>query len=98
MARMGRVLGALALLTSAMLPLSAAADVRPSPTLAQIMLPAPSGYTSQTSSALRGNFSSNNLSSTWGAKAPEAHKALERDAFLHLYGITVINPTPQHPL
>jgi hypothetical protein len=98
MARMGRVLGALALLTSAMLPLSAAADVSPSPTLAQIMLPAPSGYTSQTSSALSGSFSSNNLSSTWGAKAPEAQKALEQDGFVDGYGITVINQTVHHAL
>jgi hypothetical protein len=98
LARIRRSLGALVLVAVAMIPLSAAADVSPSPTLAQVMLPAPSGYTAQTSSALSGSFSSNNLSSTWGAKAPEAQKALEQDGFVDGYGITVVDLTARHAL
>jgi hypothetical protein len=95
---MRRMLCALVLVPSALLPLSAAAVVSPSPSLAQIMLPAPSGYTAQTSSALSGSFSSNNLSSAWGTKAPEAQKALEQDGFVDGYGITVVNETAHHAL
>ncbi len=95
---MRRILGALVGTASAMIPLSAAALVTPSPSLAQIMLPAPSGYTSQTSSAISGSFTSSNLSSTWGTQAPQAQKALEQDGFVDGYGITVINQTVHHAL
>jgi len=81
-----------------MLPLSAAATPNPSPSLPQIMLPAPSGYTAQTSSVLSGSFSSRNLSSAWGAKAEEAQKALEQDGFVDGYGITMIDLTARHGL
>jgi hypothetical protein len=92
------MLGALVLVAWAMLPHSAAASPYPSPSLAQIMLPAPSGYTAQTSSVLSGSFSSRNLSSAWGIKAPEAEKALEDDGFLDGYGITMIDLTARHGL
>jgi hypothetical protein len=62
------------------------------------MLPAPSGYTAQTSSALSGNFTSHNLSSAWGTKAAAAQTALEQDGFVDGYGITVVNHTVHHRL
>jgi len=79
-----------------MLPLSAAAAPSPSPSLPEIMLPAPSGYTEETSAILSGSFSSRNLSSTWGTKAPEAQKALEQDGFVDGYGITVVDHSIHH--
>jgi hypothetical protein len=97
MARMCRILGALMLVASATLPLSAAAASNPTPSLAQIMLPAPSGYTAQ-SSTLSGSFTSHNLSSAWGAKAAEAQIALEQDGFVDGYGMTVVDQTAQRGL
>src|SRR5712691_13015630 len=96
MARMRRILGALVIAASSMLPMSAAAAPNPSPSLAQVMLPAPSGYTAETSSAISGSFASHNLSSAWGTKAAEAQSALEQDGFVDGYGITVVNHTIHH--
>src|SRR5713101_5421934 len=96
MARMWRTLGALALAASSMLPMSAPAAPNPSPSLAQIMLPAPSDYTAETSSAISGSFDSHNLSSAWGTRAAEAQTALEQDGFVDGYGITVVNHTIHH--
>src|SRR6266849_3859183 len=96
MARMRRILGALVIAASSMLPMSAAAAPNPSPSLAQVMLPAPSGYTAETSSAISGSFASHNLSSAWGTKAAEAQTALEQDGFVDGYGITVVNHTIHH--
>jgi hypothetical protein len=98
MARMRRMVCALVLVASAMLPLSAAADVRPSPSLAQVMLPAPGGYTGQRSTVLSGSFTSQNLSSGWGTRSAEAQAALEQDGFIDGYGITVVNETAQRAL
>jgi hypothetical protein len=92
------VLCALVLMATAMIPHSAAAVVSPSPSLAQIMLPAPSGYTAQTSNILSGSFTSPNLSSAWGTHAAEAQKALEQDGFVDGYGITVVDHTAHHGL
>jgi len=96
MAPMRRILGALVIAASSMLPMSAAAAPNPSPSLAQVMLPAPSGYTAETSSAISGSFASHNLSSAWGTKAAEAQTALEQDGFVDGYGITVVNHTIHH--
>ncbi len=93
---MRRILGALVIAASSMLPMSAAAAPNPSPSLAQVMLPAPSGYTAETSSAISGSFASHNLSSAWGTKAAEAQTALEQDGFVDGYGITVVNHTIHH--
>ncbi len=95
---MRRILGALVLAASSMLPMSAAAAPNPSPSLAQVMLPAPSTYTAETSSALSGSFTSHNLSSAWGTRAAEAQTALEQDGFVDGYGITVVNHTIHHRL
>jgi hypothetical protein len=76
-----------------MLPLSAAAVVSPSPSLAQIMLPAPGGYTGQRTTALSGSFTSGNLSSEWGTKSADAQKALEQDGFVDGYGLAVVDET-----
>jgi len=91
-------LGALVLVASSMVPLSAAAAANPSPSLAQIMLPTPSGYTVETSSVLSGSFTSLNLSSAWGTRAAQAQRALEQDGFVDGYGITVVNHTVHHRL
>ena len=93
---MRRIVGALVIAASSMLPMSAAAAPNPSPSLAQVMLPAPSGYTAETSSAISGSFASHNLSSAWGTKAAEAQTALEQDGFVDGYGITVVNHTIHH--
>jgi hypothetical protein len=93
MAHMHRVLCAVALAASSMLPLSAAAVVSPSPSLAQIMLPAPGGYTGQRTTALSGSFTSGNLSSEWGTKSADAQKALEQDGFVDGYGLAVVDET-----
>ena len=93
---MRRILGALVIAASSMLPMSAAAAPNPSPSLAQVMLPAPSGYTAETSSAISGSFASHNLSSAWGTRAAEAQTALEQDGFVDGYGITVVNHTIHH--
>jgi hypothetical protein len=95
---MRRSLGALVLVAPAMLPLLAAAAPNPSPSLAQIMLPAPSGYSVQTSTVLSGSFTSHNLSSGWGTKAAEAQTALEQDGFVDGYGMTVVDQTAQRGL
>jgi hypothetical protein len=92
------MLCALVLMSSAMIPLSAAAVVSPSPSLAQIMLPAPGGYTGQRSTILSGSFTSQNLSSGWGTKSAEAQTALEQDGFVDGYGITVVNEASQRAL
>jgi len=62
------------------------------------MLPAPSSYTAETSSALSGSFTSHNLSSAWGSRAAEAQSALEQDGFVDGYGIIVVNHTVHHRL
>ncbi len=93
---MRRIVGALVVAAWSMLPMSAAAAPNPSPSLAQVMLPAPGGYTAETSSAISGSFASHNLSSAWGTKAAEAQTALEQDGFVDGYGITVVNHTIHH--
>jgi hypothetical protein len=98
MARMRPMLCALVLVASAMVPLSAAADVSPSPSLAQIMLPAPGGYTGQRSTVLSGSFTSQNLSSVWGTRSADAQKALEQDGFVDGYGLAVVDETAQRAL
>jgi hypothetical protein len=95
---MRRTHGALVVAASSMLPLLAVAAPNPSPSLTQIMLPAPSGYTSQSSTAVSGSFNSHNLSSAWGTKAAEAQRALEQDGFVDGYGMTVVNQTAQRGL
>jgi hypothetical protein len=95
---MRRSLGALVLVAPLMLPLLAAAAPNPSPSLAQIMLPAPAGYSVQTSTVLSGSFTSHNLSSGWGTKAAEAQTALEQDGFVDGYGMTVVDQTAQRGL
>ena len=92
------MLCALVLVASAMVPLSAAADVSPSPSLAQIMLPVPGGYTGQRSTVLSGSFTSQNLSSVWGTRSADAQKALEQDGFVDGYGIAVVDETAQRAL
>jgi hypothetical protein len=92
------MLCALVLMASALVPLSAAAVVGPSPSLAQIMLPAPGGYTGQRSTVLSGSFTSQNLSSTWGTRSAEAQKALEQDGFVDGYGIAVVDEAAQRAL
>ncbi len=92
------MLCALVLAASALLPLSAAAVVSPSPSLAQIMLPAPGGYTGQRSTVLSGSFTSQNLSSAWGTRSADAQKALEQDGFVDGYGIAVVNEAAQRAL
>ena len=62
------------------------------------MLPAPSGYTAQTSSVLSGSFTSLNLSSAWGTRTAAAQTALEQDGFVDGYGITAVNHTVHHAL
>jgi hypothetical protein len=81
-----------------MLPMSVAATPNPSPSLAQITLPAPSGYTAETSNILSGSFVSHNLSSAWGTRAAEAQTALEQDGFVEGFGITVVNHPIHHRL
>jgi hypothetical protein len=98
MARMRPMLCALVVMASAMLPLSAAGDVSPSPSLAQIMLPAPGGYTGQRSTVLSGSFTSQNLSSVWGTRSADAQKALEQDGFVDGYGIAVVDEAAQRAL
>jgi hypothetical protein len=98
MARMRRMVCALVLAASTMLPLSAAAVVSPSPSLAQIMLPAPSGYTGQRSTVLSGSFISQNLSSAWGTKAADAQRALDQDGFVDGFGMMVVNEAAQRAL
>jgi hypothetical protein len=95
---MRRMLCALVLMPSALLPLSAAAVVSPSPSLAQVMLPAPGGYTGQRSTVLSGSFTSQNLSSGWGTRSADAQKALEQDGFVDGYGIAVVNEAAQRAL
>jgi hypothetical protein len=92
------MLCALVLMASAMLPISAAAVVSPSPSLAQIMLPAPSGYTGQRSTILSGSFTSQNLSSAWGSRSADAQRALDQDGFVDGYGIMVVNEAAQRAL
>jgi hypothetical protein len=98
MALMRPVLCALVLTASALLPLSAAAVVSPSPSLAQIMLPAPGGYTGQRSTVLSGTFTSQNLSSAWGTRSAQAQSALEQDGFVDGYGLMVVNEAAQRAL
>jgi hypothetical protein len=83
MARVKRALCAVAVLATALLPLAAAAGGSPSPSLDHVLLAPPTGYSLMTSPLLpNGRFSVHDLSTTWGAKAPEVESLLAQDGFV----------------
>lgn len=96
---MKRILSAVAILATALLPLSAAAapTPSPSPSLDHVLLPPPSGYTPSTA-APNGRFSIHDYAATWGTRAAEAERTLGQDGFVDAYLMVWINRPAQRGL
>jgi len=94
-----RILGALPVAAAALLPIAAAAIPIPSPSLAQVLLPPPSGYTEVGASApFHGQFNSQVYAAAWGTKAADAQKALDENGFVDAYGTFLVNQLDKHVL
>jgi hypothetical protein len=87
MARVRRILCALPILTTAVLPVTAATLPSPAPSIDHVLLAPPSGYTPvNTTTVFSGRFTIHDLSATWGAKAAEVEKTLGQDGFVDGFG------------
>lgn len=87
---MSRILCALAIAAGALLPLSVAAVPSPSPSLAQILAPPPSGYSEVTTAKLHGRFDAIGYTDDYGTQATQAGDTLIGDGFVDGYGMTWI--------
>src|SRR5207245_3720925 len=97
--RVVRLLCALPVAAAALLPIAAAAIPIPSPSLAKVLLPAPSGYTEVGASApFHGQFNSQVYAAGWGTKAADAQKALDDNGFVDAYGTVLVNQLDKHVL
>jgi len=93
-----RVLCALAIAAGALLPLSAAATPSPSPSLAQVLAPPPSGYSEVGTAKLHGRFDAIGYTDSFGTRATEAENTLIKDGFVDGYGMTWIQQSSGHAL
>ncbi len=99
MSRVVRFLCVLPVAAAALLPITAAAIPIPSPSLAQVLLPPPSGYTEVGASApFHGQFNSQVYAAGWGPKAADAQKALDENGFVDAYGRVLVNQLDKHGL
>jgi hypothetical protein len=83
----------------ALLPMSAfAASPTPnlSPSLDQILAPAPSGYATQVKGPYSGPMDANQLAQAWGDKSATIESELERDGFVAAYGQMLADRTATH--
>src|SRR5207245_9531584 len=91
MSRRVRRLFGVPVAAGALLPSTAAAIPIPSPSLAQVLLPPPSGYTEVGASApFHGQFNSQVYAAGWGPKAADAQKALDDNGFVAAYGRVLV--------
>jgi hypothetical protein len=87
MARVRRVLCALAVFATALLPVTAATFPSPAPSLDHLLLAPPSGYSAlDTKTVFSGRFTAHDLAATWLAKSAEVEQVLVRDGFVDGFG------------
>jgi hypothetical protein len=91
-----RILCAVPVVAIALLPLTAAADYRPSPSLDSILLAPPLGYTEQTLTTLpHGRFTIHEYAVTYGPKVAEVEIVMQQDGFVDGFSTLWINKVTQ---
>src|ERR1700694_2478727 len=98
MSRVNRVIYALPILVGTLFPLSVVAAPNPSPSLAQILVAPPSGFTQITAATLHGKFSAETFGTTYGTQAGTAANALTHDGFVDGYGVTWYQASTGHAM
>jgi hypothetical protein len=98
MARVNRMVYALPIIASALLPLSAGAVPSPSPGVAQTLAAPPSGYAAVHTGTLDGRFDAHALAGTYSAGAAEAENTANHDGFVDGYAMTWLQQSPRHYL
>ena len=98
MSRVNRVIYALPILVGTLFPLSVVAAPNPSPSLAQILVAPPSGFTQITAATLHGKFSAETFGTTYGTQAGTAANALTHDGFVDGYGMTWYQASTGHAM
>jgi len=92
-----RILCAAPIIAIALLPLTAAAEYTPSPSLDQILLAPPVGYTEQTLTTLpHGRFTIHEYAVTYGPKVAEAEIVMQQDGFVDGFSTLWANKVTQH--
>ena len=87
MARVKRIICALAIFATALLPVTAATLPSPAPSLDHLLLAPPSGYSAvSTTTVFNGRFTAHDLAATWPAKTPEVERTLVQDGFVDGFG------------
>jgi len=96
---MNRIVYALLGVAAALVPITAAAAPSPSPTLDQVLAPAPSGFTQLTTSPLTGKFSAHDYATNSGSNTPsDIENTLNTDGFVDGYGKTWVEQSASHAL
>ena len=85
MTRASRIVCVVLVAAGALLPITASAIPIPSPTLASILLPPPSGYAELASAPFHGQFTSSAYAASWGKQSVEAEAALNEAGFVDAY-------------
>jgi hypothetical protein len=100
MPRMNRILHALAASLAALIPaVTLAASPSPSPSLDQVLAPAPSGFAELTTGPLSGHFSAHDYAQNSGANNPsEIESTLNHDGFVDGFGKTWVQQSDSHAL
>jgi hypothetical protein len=99
MARVNRLLAALALGAMAMTPVASAASPTPSPSLDTVLAAPPSGYSQLTTSSLNGEFTSHQYAANGtGVSAQQTESTLNRDGFVDGYARTWVLASPRRAL
>jgi hypothetical protein len=100
MPRMNRLLYALVAIIAALIPASAiAASPSPSPSLDQVLAPAPGGFTELTTGALSGHFTAHDYAQNSGANNPsDIESTLNHDGFVDGFGKTWVQQSASHAL
>jgi len=96
---MKRLLYAAAGAVAALMPLVAAASATPSPTLATVLAPPPSGYRELTTATFHGSFTAHDYATVSDAsKATAIEATLTHDGFVDGYGKTWVQQAAGHAL
>lgn len=100
MPRMNRVLYAAVAVLAALIPATAmAASPSPTPSLDQVLQPAPSGFTELTTSPLAGHFTAHDYAQNSGVSNPnDVENTLNHDGFVDGYGKTWVQQSASHAL
>ncbi|TMB97992.1 MAG: hypothetical protein E6J40_07175 [Chloroflexi bacterium] len=85
MTRASRIVCVVLVAAGALLPITASAIPIPSPSLASILLPPPSGYAELASAPFHGQFTSSAYAASWGKQSVEAETALNEAGFVDAY-------------